>query len=460
MNYWRPVASLAIVMMCRMLGLFMLMPVFSVVATSLHGATPFLVGAVLAAYGLTQAAFQIPFGHLSDKWGRRPVIATGLVLFAIGSVVAACSHSIWWVLIGRAIQGAGAVGSTILATIADFTPNESRARAMAMFGMGIGIAFGLAMILGPILVHAFGLSGLFWSMAVLAVLAAFFLWVLVPTPPQVKHDSVLSSTGHWGKILRNSQLLKLDLSIFIQHAILTALFLGLPLLLTDKLRLSALSQSTFYLVIFVIAFVLMVPWVIMAEKRRKMRSVFISAVALMFLCLALLTLWQPGLIGISIVLLLFFTAFTLMESILPSCVSKVAPLKNRGSAMGVYSTSQFLGICVGGLLGGWALRFSHMQGVFLICAVLALIWFVISLTLKCFPHLSTKIFSLKENIALDESSITRTLLNTEGVNEVAWQSQSGRLYLKVDKKKTSEDALRKLIGEGNLRLDSTTSGGK
>lgn len=456
MSYWRPVGSLAMVMMCRMLGLFMLMPVFSVVAKSLHGATPFLVGAVLAAYGLTQAAFQIPFGHLSDRWGRRPVIAVGLVLFGIGSVIAALSGSICWVLIGRAVQGAGAVGSTVLATVADFTPNESRAKAMATLGLGIGVAFGLAMIVGPILVHAFGLSGLFWSMAVLSVLALLCLWVLVPQPPQIKHDSVLSSSGRWGKLLRNAQLVKLDISIFLQHATLTALFLGLPLVLTDKLALSAWSQSTFYLVIFVIAFVLMVPFVIMAEKYRKMRSVFISAVALMLVCLLLLSVFHTGLWWMAVLLLLFFTAFTLMESILPSCVSKVAPLINRGSAMGIYSTSQFLGICVGGLLGGWALKWWHVEGVFLTCSVLLLIWWGVSLSLARFPHWSTKIFSLKPGICPDQSAITKVLLATDGVSEVAWQSQSGRLYLKVDAKRTDVEALRQLIGPGNLKHDAAS----
>jgi predicted MFS family arabinose efflux permease len=458
MRYWRPVSFLAIIMMCRMLGLFMLMPVFAVVAPSLYGSTPFLVGAVLAAYGLTQALFQIPFGHLSDRWGRRPVIASGLVLFALGSMLAALSHSIWWVLIGRAVQGMGAIGSTILATVADFTPNESRSKAMATLGLGIGVAFGLAMVLGPILIHAFGLSGLFWAMFVLALLALAALWLLVPVPPQVKHDSVLSSTGHWGKILRNPQLLKLDISIFIQHAILTTLFLGLPLLLTDKLQLSVLSQSTFYLVIFALAFVLMIPGVIIAEKYRKMKTVFILAVFAMLVCLLVLSFFHTSLLEISLLLLLFFTAFTLMESILPSCVSKVAPLKNRGSAMGVYSTSQFLGIFAGGLLGGWSLHCFHVDGVFLACTGLALIWFAVSLTLQRFPQLSTVIFSLNEGVSLDEAAITRLLLNTEGINEVAWQSQSGRLYLKVDKRKTNKDALRKLIGEGNLRLDSTVGG--
>jgi predicted MFS family arabinose efflux permease len=457
MNYWKPVASLAVVMMCRMLGLFMLMPVFSVVSSSLNGSTPFLVGAVLSAYGLTQAIFQIPLGHLSDRLGRRPVIALGLGLFAAGSVLSALSHSIEWVLIGRAVQGAGAIGSTILATVADFTPNESRAKAMATLGLGIGVAFGLAMVIGPILVHVFGLSGLFWSMALLAAAAAFCLWTLVPKPPQVKHDSVLSSTGHWGKILRDSQLIKLNISIFIQHATLTTLFLGLPLLLTDKLKLSALSQSSFYLIIFGIAFLFMVPWVILAEKHDKMRAVFISAVLVMLLCLLTLSFFHFGLFFIAAVLLFFFTAFTLMESILPSCVSKVAPLKNRGSAMGVYSTFQFLGIFFGGLLGGWSLKFFQIQGVFLTCTGLAMIWLIISLTLSRFTNWSTQIFSIHLSASLNKPEITRVLLNTEGVGEVVWQSQSGRLYLKIDKTKTNEDTLRKLIGEGNLSLDSTRS---
>lgn len=457
MSYWRPVTSLAIVMMCRMLGLFMLMPVFAAVATSLHGATPFLVGAVLAAYGLTQALFQIPLGHLSDRWGRRPVIAIGLVLFALGSVIAAMSSSIGCVLLGRAIQGAGAVGSTVLATVADFTPNESRGKAMALLGLGIGVAFGLAMILGPILVHVFGLSGLFWSMAVLAGIAGLSLWLLVPEPPQMNRDSVLSSSGHWGKILRNYQLLKLDVSIFLQHAVLTALFLGLPLILTHQLSLSPSTQSIFYLSIFVLAFIAMTPFIILAEKHRKMRVVLVSSVGLMLLCAIFLFFFHARLWPLAIILGFFFTAFTLMESLLPSCVSKVAPLKNRGSAMGIYSTAQFLGICVGGLLGGFALKTWNVPGVLLTCVLLLLIWWFVALSLERFTYWSTQIFSLRPGVCLDELAITQALLASEGVSEVAWQRQSGRLYLKIDSKKTDPGALRKLIGEGNLKLDSVQS---
>ena len=449
-SYWRPVMGLSLIMTCRMLGLFMLMPVFALVAPTLSGSTPFLVGAVLAAYGLTQATFQIPFGYLSDRWGRRPVIAMGLVLFALGSVVAALAHSIIWVLVGRAIQGAGAVGSTVLATVADFTPNESRSKAMAVLGLGIGIAFALAMVLGPIVMHALGLSGLFLAMSGLAVLGLLVLWFVIPQPPQIKHDSVLSASGHWGDILRMPQLLKLDISIFMQHAILTALFLALPLVLAHHMQLSTHQQSIFYLVIFGLAFVLMVPGVIVAEKHRKMKLVFVLSVALMCVCLGVLAGFSLGFVAVAVVLLLFFTAFTLMESILPSCVSKVAPLKYRGSAMGVYSTSQFLGICVGGLLGGWALHAHAITGVWMLCAGLALLWLLVALTLEPMAHFSTLIFSLHAAAADKEQAITNRLLYTDGIYEVAWQAQSGRLYLKVDKRKVDEATIRQLIGEGNL----------
>lgn len=443
------ITSLSLIMAFRMLGLFMILPVFSAYASKLPGGTPVLIGLALGVYGLTQAILQIPFGMLSDRIGRKPVIAGGLILFAIGSVVAALSHSIHGIIIGRAIQGAGAIGSTTLAMVADLTRDENRSKAMAMMGMTIGIAFTIAMVLGPIVNTWFHLAGIFWLTAALAIIGVILVFTGVPTPPKlVLHKDIEAQPSRFKAILKNPQLLRLDAGIFCLHAILTAFFIAIPILLTHLSGISQGRQAILYFIVLVVAFVAAVPLIVISEKRRQLKNMFAGAIAtLIFTQLLLWTLHQST-VAIAIILFIFFAAFTLLEASLPSLVSKISPIRNKGTAMGVYSSSQFLGIFIGGSLGG--IIFSHfaIAGIFVFCALLGLIWLLLAITMQQPPYWSTMIVALKPGIQLEE--VQRLLGGREGIAELAYMQSEQQIYLKIDQKIISKPELRKCLEEGNL----------
>lgn len=364
-------------MSIRMLGLFMILPVFSAAAVHMPGATATLVGLALGMYGLTQSLLQIPFGMLSDRIGRKPVILLGLFLLFLGSVMAAFSHSIYFLIIGRALQGAGAIGSTVLAFLADLTSDRSRSRAMAVMGLSIGFAFTLAMIVGPMINHWFHLSGIFFATGLLALIGIALLSIL-PTPPTL----LKTDEKRFLEIIGNTQLLRLDAGIFFLHAILTALFIAIPILLTREIQLSSLHQILMYLLILILSFIFALPFIIIGEKKRKIKPIFISAIMVIFIVQIGLYFFHRHLIAMAILLFVFFTAFTLLEATLPSLVSKIAPVKNKGAAMGIYSSSQFFGIFVGGSMGGWIFEHTHLSGIFATCAAIACLWFLIACTMQ------------------------------------------------------------------------------
>lgn len=445
------VSSLGLIFSFRMLGLFMILPVFVTSADKMPGATLTLVGVALGIYGLTQALLQIPFGMLSDKIGRKPVIAMGLILFAAGAVVAALSHSIYGIIIGRALQGAGAIGSTILATVADLTRDENRSKAMAFIGLSIGVAFTLAIILGPIINAWFQLSGIFWVTAGLALIGLVLLFTVVPTPSKLLVDDHIRATpGKFNKILKNTQLLRLNWGIFTLHSMLTILFLAVPILLQRTLKLGHGQEVFLYLIVLVVAFVLAVPLIIIAEKRRKMKSVFIGAIVGLLIAEMGLLFFHRSAVGVSMLLLIFFTAFTLLEASLPSLVSKLSPIHNRGTAMGVYSASQFFGIFVGGVVGGLCLNHFGVSGVFLLGGAFALVWLLIAATMKQPPYLSTIILGINPASTLDLDQLKSRLTGTPGVAEVALTPDNALMYCKIDKKLITEPELRNILATGNV----------
>ncbi len=378
----RSAASLALIFFLRMFGLFMILPVLSLYTGDMIGATPILIGLALGIYGLTQAFLQIPFGMLSDRIGRKPVIAAGLLIFVIGSAIAALSdNNIYILILGRALQGAGAIAASIMALAADLTRESQRTKAMAIIGISIGMAFTIAFIGGPVLNIWLGLNGLFWAAASLGLLAIIVLFTWVPQPDHQAVDPE-SENRSFLQVLRNPHLLRLDASILILHLIMTASFVVLPLALRDHAGLTSEHHWKVYLPVMLLSFVLMVPLIRMAETRNLAKQIFTGSVIL--LALAELGLWQgyESTIGLSVMMLLFFTAFNYLEAALPSLVSRTAPAESKGTALGVYSTSQFLGAFIGGTLGGWLYGKTGIGSVFLVNAIFILIWLVITIPMK------------------------------------------------------------------------------
>ncbi len=362
----------------RMLGLFLILPVFALYAEDLDYATPVLVGLAIGIYGLTQAVLQIPFGLLSDRIGRKPVIVGGLLLFALGSVIAAAADDIWLIIIGRAIQGSGAIAAAIMALLADLTRESQRTKAMALVGITIGMSFSVALILGPLLHHWIGMSGIFWLTAGLAVLGILILLLMVPTPAHSSvHGDAEPVPGMFRRVLANRDLLRLDLGIFTLHLVLTSLFLSIPLALRD-VGLPVQQHSYLYLPVMLISMMVMVPFIIMAEKRGRMKVVFMGGIGLLLLAQLGFYFTLQSFWGLAIFMLLFFIAFNVLEATLPSLVSKTSPAAAKGTAMGVYTTSQFAGAFCGGLLGGWIHTAFGLSAIYLMGALACLIWLLIA----------------------------------------------------------------------------------
>lgn len=447
---FRASLSLAAIYMLRMLGMFLILPVFSIMARDLPGATPFLVGLAISAYGLTQAVFQIPFGLWSDRLGRKPVIALGLVLFVAGSALAALSETIYGVIMGRGLQGAGAVAAVVMALAADLTREAHRTKAMALIGISIGISFALSMVLGPLFANCLGLRGLFWLITLLAGSSIVVLFAWVPNPVVSRfHRDTQVWTAAFGRVLRNAELLRLDFGIFCLHLILTASFVVLPLILKDRLQLPAQDHWQIYLPVFVLAIASMVPFVILAEKKRKMKPVFLAFVFLIvgadagFIFAGDQFWWVFGL------LYLFFTGFNLLEATLPSMVSKCAPADLKGTAMGIYSTSQFLGAFAGGTGAGWISGHYGQSAVFVYCAAAGFIWFLVAVSMKPPRHLSSLLIRVGICPDADAQLIGQSLLKVAGVHEAVVVAEEGVAYLKVDRQQLDVGALERHMVAGD-----------
>ncbi|MEO1898211.1 MAG: MFS transporter, partial [Methylococcales bacterium] len=361
----RATLSLASIYALRMLGLFMILPVLSLFAEQMEGATPMLIGLAISVYGLTQAVLQIPFGLLSDRFGRKKIIIIGLILFSAGSVVAALSTNIYGVLLGRAIQGGGAIAAAIMALLADLTQEVHRTKAMATIGASIGISFGIAITLGPILAGYIGISGIFWLTAILSLLAILVVLFIVPNPEKsIVHCDAQLVPAQFFSVLKMPDLLRLDYGIFILHLCLTSCFVVLPLLIRDA-GLIPENHWMVYLPVLIGSMACIVPFVIIAEKKRQMKKVFIGAIITLMLANLGLFKYYDDLYGIIGFLWLFFCGFNLLEATLPSLISKTAPGDLKGTAMGAYSSSQFMDAFVKGVAGGWLYGEMGAEMVFL-----------------------------------------------------------------------------------------------
>ena len=434
--------SLAGVFASRMLGLFLILPVFTLYAEELTGYTATLAGIALGIYGLTQALFQIPLGMLSDRIGRKPVIIGGLLVFAFGSVGAAMSTSVEGVILGRALQGAGAIASAVMALAADLTREEHRIKVMAFIGVSIGISFAVAMVLGPVLHDWFGVPGIFWTTSLLALGGIAIIWLFVPRPAISRfHRDTEVEINWFRQAVSDTQLLRVNFGIFSLHAILMGTFIVVPHLLHHGSGLDVGRHWQIYLPVLFLSMALIVPFILLAEKKRMIKQILSGAVLLLILTELGLAGLSGTMVGLVIMLLLFFTAFNLLEAMLPSLVAKLAPAAHKGTAMGVYASSQFLGIFIGGLAGGWMMEHFGLQSVFIFNSALAGLWLLLVISMRKPRYLSSQLLNVGQLDEITADQLADKLSCVAGVTEVTVIAEDGVAYLKVDKQELDRDAL-------------------
>jgi MFS family permease len=436
-------ASLAGVFGLRMLGLFLILPVFAVHAPKLAGGDNLtLVGIALGAYGLSQAILQIPFGMASDRWGRKPVIYAGLIIFAAGSFVAAGAHDIWTAIAGRTLQGAGAISSVVVALAADLTREQHRTKVMAMIGAMIGFAFALSLVVAPLLYQWIGMGGLFILTGVLCIAAIGVVKVLVP------EVALRSSPQPAAGALRAAlapELVRVNLGIFVLHLVQMAMFVVLPLRLVE-VGLELPSHWKLYLPVVLVSFAFMVPPILYADRRNRPKPVLLGAIALLFVVELALPL-AATVAAHALAILAFFVAFNVLEALLPSLVSRLAPAQSRGTAIGVYNTTQTLGLFFGGLAGGWLAKHYGAAAVYGVCALVSLLWLAAALRMRppaaAVNEVSSLTFTIGSGVNLE--GLSEALAAVRGVREAEVLARERIARLKVVPEQWDEGSVRKLL---------------
>ena len=434
----RSTFALSSIFALRMLGLFMIIPVFSVAGQTYEYATPALLGLAVGIYGLTQAILQIPFSLIADRYSRKPLVVSGLLLFALGGAIAAMSDTIYGVIIGRAIAGGGAVSAVVMALLADVTREENRMKAMATMGMSIGVSFAVAFSLGPWLTGLVGISGLFWVTTIMG-LAAISMLFLVPKVTRHHRNYQQGYLAQLKQVLKMGDLNRLHVSVFSLHLLLTAMFIYVPSQLIDFAKIPLNSHGWVYLPLLVVSLFFAFPSIVLAEKYRKMRGIFLTAIGGIILGLGILIFGFESKYILLTGLGLFFIAFNVMEALLPSWLSKAAPIQSKATAMGVNASSQFLGAFFGGVTGGQLLLLNNTALGWSILTGLAIVWLLISFGLAQPRYLSSMVLRLPEHKQTDEW--TSQLLAIRGIEEVVVMSDQQVAYVKVDKQQI-DDATR------------------
>ncbi len=425
----------------RMLGMFIILPVFALYAQRLDGGhSHTMVGIALGAYGLTQACLQVPFGWLSDRWGRKRTIYFGLAIFALGSFVAAAASDISMVVLGRVIQGAGAISAAVIALTADLTRDEQRTKAMAIIGMTIGGTFALSMVAGPLLDDMIGVPGIFAMTGILALAAMLVVGFVIPDPPVIARNAAPPVPVR--TVLRDPQLMRLNYGIFALHAVLMGLFVVVPFSL--QTHMPSGDHWRIYLPVMLGSVVLMLPPMLIMERGRLQKPVFLGAIAVLIAGTVLLALGGGGLWPIAAGLLVFFAAFNLLEATLPSLISRMAPAGAKGTAIGVYGAIQFIGTFCGAAAGGWLSQHFGAAAVFGFCAALGAVWLLLAVGMRVPDTLDTRRYQLPKMDSRAVPGLTRRLAGLPGVREVMLSGE-GVAYLRVDSKGFDEQNVIKLL---------------
>jgi MFS family permease len=439
---WRVGISLASIFGLRMLGLFLVLPVFSVFASGLPGGDNFqLVSLAFGAFMLVQAFLYLPFGFASDRFGRKPVIVLGLLIFAAGAIMAAWAPTIYWMIAARALQGMGAVSAAVTALASDLTREQHRTKIMAMIGSTIGLAFSLSLVVSPMLYAWIGMRGMFLLIALLALLAIPLLLRVVPSPLQ---SPLTRERVPVSDVLKDTQLLRLNFGIFALHVLQTAMFLVVPRQLIEQHGLALGQHWHVYLPVVLGSFVLAIPAIIQSERKGRTKLMFVGAIVL--LVISQLGLWfgAASLAGVVTMLLLFFAAFNILEASLPALVSRIAPPKAKGTALGIFNTTQALGVAAGSAAGGWIAVHLGIHWINGMTVLLALAWGVVALSMKVPARLTTKTVAFGPDADMDV--MRERIADLPGVREVAMESERGIAILKINPERWDESRLQRLIG--------------
>lgn len=440
----RATVSLASIYGLRMLGMFLILPIFAVYAEQLEGGSNHtLIGLALGAYGLMQVLLQLPFGMASDKYGRKKLIYLGLILFAVGSVIAALSQDIYMVIVGRAVQGAGAISAVVTALVADSTREEHRTKAMAMIGATIGLTFAVSLVAGPIFNQWIGVSGIFWMTGVLSVLAIGVVKFAVPEPLSSQfHSDAQTAPERIKDVLQDTQLLRLNFGTFCLHGAQMAMFIVVPFAITQTIGWDVNQHWKVYLPVLVASFLFMIPAIIYAEKRAKLKPVFIFAVGLMLVAQLVFAFSIHQFWGIVASLLVYFVAFNILEASLPSLISKLSPAAAKGTAMGVHNTAQSFGMFVGAAAGGFLSHHYGHSAVFFFCALLMLIWLGLAFGMKTPPSVKTKMYHIDGLDAAGADALALQIASKAGVYEATAIAKEHMLIVKIDNQQSKESQVQ------------------
>jgi MFS family permease len=448
----RAVLGLTALFTLRMLGFYLVLPVLSTYARDLPGSTPVLAGLSVGVYGLTQLIFQLPFGALSDRWGRRVVLTLGLLLFAIGSVICARAGTAWALVLGRTVQGTGVLASVLVATIADLTRDQVRTRAMVWIGISIGIAFATGLLLGPVAAERVGVPALFWLTAILTTLGIVYLWIGLPAPPRIVHHEDLEySNEHLSEVLFNRQLLRLDYGIFNLHLSLTAIFVTVPFLLRHFFPLG--HQYRLFLPLLAVGMGAMLIGARVAEQPRGPRRAALAGHVLLVAGLGALALCAPGsardprvgLTALVLGLFLFISAFALLEPLFPALLTRVCQQANRGTAAGVFNMSQMSGAFVGGLVSGLLLD-KNLEALFWILAAAGVLGLGAAWWLRDPMELIALRLPVGAQSREEQRNMVRRLLALPGVEDVAWERYRRAVLVRYEAESVDASRLREEAG--------------
>ena len=437
--------SIGLLYLIRMLGLFMVLPVLPLLGQDVAQATPFLIGIAIGIYGLSQALLQIPFGLLSDRLGRKKVIAAGLLLFVAGSFVAGFSTDIYGLIVGRFMQGCGAIASTLLALMSDLTRVDQRGKSMAIIGAAIGGSFGLSLVLGPFVANAWGLAGIFNLTGMLGLLGLALLLFRIPTPTirATNLDATLQ-TGGLGTVLKDLNLWRVNVSIFLLHYLLVSAFSVLPLMFEASGRIETDEHALYYLVLLLVSFVAMLPLMRLSDRLKDNRGVLAGTVGLSVLAFGVLVSLH-GYWWLLLGAVLFFMAFNLLEVMLPAQLSKMSVAGTRGTAMGVYSTCQFMGIFAGGVVSGWILMHGDLEDHLLVNLFICMGWLLMCLGFPDMGQIASRTVTIDDSLQSSDTDLLERLLSVHGVTDAVIIAQDQVAYLKVDESILNENELNKVI---------------